>query len=148
MKMDFKKAGIIICATWIISFAILLITSDGDFLAAAVMASVFAVVVALIILIAILDSATNGAASTALNQTKQRSIYRGPQNTGMISCRNCGYMGAGHLNYCPKCNSTKIEKITTETQIISCQKCGYFGAGTSHCPRCGSGLIEKVFNNR
>jgi len=64
--------------------------------------------------------------------------------TPMISCRKCGYFGAGS-GICPRCGWGSADKIAPYTKMISCQKCGYIGAGSEgYCPKCGWNRIKRI----
>lgn len=65
------------------------------------------------------------------------------RDSGMISCKKCGYLGVGH-GFCPRCGWNRIEKITSGSSMISCMKCGYLGVGYGSCPRCGWNRIRKI----
>lgn len=65
------------------------------------------------------------------------------QDSGLISCKKCGYIGAGH-GFCPRCGWNRTEKITSGSNMISCMKCGYLGVGYGSCPRCGWNRIRKI----
>lgn len=70
-----------------------------------------------------------------------------PQNkpkTNLVSCKRCGYLGAGTSGYCPKCGWNSTVEITETTRMISCKKCGYLGAGGGICPRCGWNDVEEI----
>ena len=75
--------------------------------------------------------------------TGNRNVPKGV-STSIISCRKCGYYGAGS-GACPKCGWSVTDKITYDTPIISCRKCGYVGAGTApYCPKCGWNLAKRI----
>ena len=64
--------------------------------------------------------------------------------SNMISCKRCGYLGAG-AGTCPKCKWSYVEKLAERTTIVSCPDCGYLGAGAGHsCPRCHHTRAEKI----
>lgn len=68
-----------------------------------------------------------------------------PIDTGLISCKKCGYLGAGTSGFCQRCGWNWTEKITSETSMVSCPKCGYLGAGVpGHCTRCGYGFTVRI----
>ena len=67
------------------------------------------------------------------------------RDTGMISCRNCGHLGAGYGNRCAKCGSMLTERVKTDSNMISCPSCGYLGVGRpGYCPKCSSFLARKI----
>ena len=71
--------------------------------------------------------------------------YAGKKDTGLMSCKKCGYLGAGVGGICPRCGWNYTEKITNQTTIVSCRACGYLGAGVpGYCTRCGSNRVVKI----
>lgn len=140
MKKCAGKFLIILIASWVIVFIIALLGGDGDVLHRAGAALVMAVIIAVILTCAS-SSKTFTAPGKGLPQMDITAHK--PHDTGLISCRKCGFLGVGS-GFCPRCGWTVTDKITTNTKMISCLKCGYLGAGSGYCPRCGWNRVRKI----
>ena len=79
----------------------------------------------------------------ALDRKPNTGIVPREPHYNVISCKKCGYVGAGN-GHCPRCGWSRTEKLTSKTTMISCRKCGYIGAGSGHCPRCGWTRVTKI----
>ena len=81
--------------------------------------------------------------SSSGRHNRSRNMFGGEEK--MISCRKCGYLGAGSGSYCPKCGWNVATEIKEDTHIVSCPKCGFLGAGVgSLYPKCGWNVARRV----
>lgn len=130
MQKNAERFLKILLASWGIIFIWALIDGEGDIPQRAGAAFAFAVIIAVLLTLAPLGGADENCRPVDWSRYK-------PRDTGMISCRKCGYLGVGY-GVCPRCGWSITDKITSQTKMMSCLKCGYLGADTGGvCPRCG-----------
>ena len=121
MKKHAERFLKIMLASWGIIFIWALIDGEGDVPQRAGAAFAFAVIIAVLLTLAPLGGADETCRPVDWSRYK-------PRDTGMISCRKCGYLGAGHT-VCPRCGWNRTDKITSQAKMMSCLKCGYLGGG-------------------
>jgi len=136
-EVDVKKlkiTGIVFVVSWVISFLFVLIVMGDEWGFGEIISTA-----------TIFPAAVGASTLFALLGFKGPSAPPPSKDTGLMSCKKCGYLGVGSGGGCPRCGWTYTEKIKTDTTIISCPDCGYLGAGPDGaCPRCGHTRAKKI----
>ena len=143
MKKYIVAGTVVFFIVWVV-FVFVALSEHAEGIIDAILSALFMAVACIPIIVLLILRICFGVGGS--ERDTREPIIRSPKpyDTGLMSCKKCGYLGVWTGGICPICGWNRTEKITRATKLISCKKGGYLGAGSGICPRCGWNRTEKL----